>query len=122
MPTPFGTPQTQVQPTNVGQVYSNANDVAQQQYQNNVLTPWTASNQYNQALMGGLFGLGGAALGGGARLAGSYLGGRQSNPYAGAISHGIRIRWRPSNSHGRQVSGDCSTKGRLCPASAGHVW
>lgn len=37
--------------------------ITQQGYQNSLI-PWQSQNEYNQALMGGLFGLGGAALGG----------------------------------------------------------
>ncbi len=50
------TPQTSVNPTDVA-------GITQSGYENS-LVPWQANNQYNQALMGGLFGLGGAALGG----------------------------------------------------------
>jgi hypothetical protein len=50
------TPQVNVAPTDVA-------GITQQGYQNS-LVPWQAQTQYNQALMGGLFGLGGAALGG----------------------------------------------------------
>lgn len=51
-----GTPQSAVAPTDVA-------GITQQGYQNS-LVPWQAQNSYNQALMGGLFSLGGAALGG----------------------------------------------------------
>lgn len=50
------TPNTSVAPTDVA-------GITQAGYQNS-LVPWQAQNQYNQALMGGLFGMGGAALGG----------------------------------------------------------
>lgn len=50
------TAQASVAPTDVA-------GITQAGYQNS-LVPWQANNQYNQALMGGLFGLGGAALGG----------------------------------------------------------
>ncbi len=50
------TPNTGVAPTDVAGITQNA-------YQNS-LVPWQSQNQYNQALMGGLFGLGGAGLGG----------------------------------------------------------
>ncbi len=53
------TPNTSVQPTDVA-------GITQAGYQNS-LVPWQANNQYNNALMGGLFGLGGAAA-----QAGSY--------------------------------------------------
>ena len=56
------TPNTSVQPTDVA-------GITQQAYQNSLL-PWQTQNQYNQALMGGLFGLGGAALGGWGRSGG----------------------------------------------------
>lgn len=56
----FGqTPQVSVAPTNVA-------GITQDAYQNS-LVPWQADNQYNQALMGGAFGLAGAGLGGWAR-------------------------------------------------------
>lgn len=47
--------QANVAPTDVA-------GITQAGYQNS-LVPWQANNQYNQALMGGLFGLGGAAAG-----------------------------------------------------------
>ncbi len=49
------TAQTNVAPTDVA-------GITQAGYQNS-LVPWQANNQYNNALMGGLFGLGGAAAG-----------------------------------------------------------
>lgn len=56
MPQFGSTPQTGVNPTDVA-------GITQSAYENS-LVPWQANNSYNQALMGGLFGLGGAALGG----------------------------------------------------------
>ncbi len=52
----INTPNTTVAPTDVA-------GITQQGYQNS-LVPWNANNQYKQALMGGLFGLGGAVGGG----------------------------------------------------------
>ncbi len=43
--------------------------ITQQGYQNS-LVPWQAQTQYNQALMGGLFGMGGSVLGGAGNIAG----------------------------------------------------
>ncbi len=59
-------PQYNEQPVNVA-------GITDQAYQNSLL-PWQSQNQYNQALMGGLFGLGGAALGSAGRAAGAKLG------------------------------------------------
>lgn len=56
MPKFGSTPQTSVANTDVA-------GITQQGYQNSLL-PWQAKNSYNSALMGGLFGMGGAALGG----------------------------------------------------------
>jgi hypothetical protein len=56
------TPNVQAAPVDVA-------GITQQGYQNS-LVPWQAQTQYNQALMGGLFGLGGAALGGFGSVAG----------------------------------------------------
>lgn len=51
-----GTPQTSVAPTDVA-------GITQAGYQNS-LVPWQAQQNQNNAMLGGLFGLGGAALGG----------------------------------------------------------
>jgi len=56
MPQFGSTPQSSVANTDVAGITQNA-------YQNSLL-PWQATNNYNNALMGGLFGMGGAALGG----------------------------------------------------------
>lgn len=50
----IGTPQTQVQPTNIGGIYNDA-------YQNQ-LAAYNTAQSGNNAMMGGLFGLGSAAL------------------------------------------------------------
>lgn len=54
-PTFTNTPTSSVAPTDVA-------GITQAGYQNS-LVPWNANNQYNQAMMGGLFGLGGSVLG-----------------------------------------------------------
>ena len=70
MPNFVSTAQANVAPTDYAQL-------AQNQYMGQ-MAGWNANNQYNQALMGGLFGLGGAALGAGGKIAG---GGGFGNPF-----------------------------------------
>jgi hypothetical protein len=80
---PFGfnglpTPQGQIANTDTAGIYNNA-------YQNQ-LAQYGLQNQQSNALMGGLFGLGGTVLGG---LAGGPLGGKLLGPLAGNMGNSL---------------------------------